>query len=57
MSMKAILESRQFCQRGSNFDNVFLVDEGISRAIIGPPWTFRWRADGSLTLNAGLVSL
>ena len=33
--------SRQFCQRGSNFENVFLVDEGskyhFKRAIIGPP--------------------
>ena len=28
--------SRTFSQRGSNFDNIFLVDEG-SRAIIGLP--------------------
>ena len=36
--------SRKFCQRGSNFDNVFIVDEGrdnpkyhYKRAIIDPP--------------------
>ena len=37
-------ESRKFCQRGSNIDNFFLVDEekggskyNYKRAIIGPP--------------------
>ena len=55
-------ESRKFCQRGSNFDNIFfLVNEGrgskyhYKRAIIGPP-AFRWRADDGPTLNAGFVA-
>ena len=54
---------RKFCQRDSNFDNVFL-DERISGAIIGPPAkrhltddglqiACRWRTDDSPTLNAG----
>ena len=42
--------SRKFCQRGSNFDIFFLVDEG-SRA-------FCWRrANDGPTMNAGLVVL
>ena len=42
--------SRKFCQRGSNFDNVFfsIVDEGRE--------AFRWRADNGPKLNAGLVA-
>ena len=52
--------SRKFCQRGSNFDNVFLVDEGRedpSNTISGPSSAFRWRADDGPTMNAGLVAL
>ena len=62
--------SRKFCQRGSNFDNVFfLIYEGkddlnttISRASSARQrnvilMAFRWRADGGPTLNAGLVAL
>ena len=60
--------SRKFCQRGSKFDNIFLVDEGkedpntaINRhhrpASETPLLAFRWRADDGQTLNAGLVAL
>ena len=60
--------SRKLCQRGSKFDNVFLVDAGIedpNTAINGPSSArkrnaikaFRWRSDDGLTLNAGLVAL
>ena len=66
--------SRKFCQRGSKFDyvefdNVFLVDEGIEDpniTINGPSSArqrnankmgFYWRADNGPTLNAGLVAL
>ena len=61
--------SRKFCQRGSKFDNFFLVDEMIedpNMTINGPSSTrqrnaiemaFRWRADAGPTLNAGLVAL
>ena len=60
--------SRKFCQRGSNYDNVFfvvfLVYEGRAdhkNTNSGPPSTrqrnaismaFRWRVDGGPTLNA-----
>ena len=61
--------SRKFCQRGSKFDNLFLVDEGIEdphTAINGSSlasqgnaieMAFCWRADYGPTLNAGLVAL
>ena len=55
--------SRKFCQRGSNFGQVFLVDEGISGAIISRPakhHSFKWRFTGvndDPTLNARLVAL
>ena len=51
---------------GSNFDNVFLFlfflkfDEGRkdpNTTVSGPSTAFRWRADDSPTLNAGLVAL
>ena len=63
--------SRKFCQRGgggSNFDNVFLVDEGRedpNTTISGPSsarqqnaikMVFRWCANDGPTLNAGLVA-
>ena len=55
--------SRKFYQRGSNFDNIFLVDEGRedpNRLISGPSsarrrnavlMAFRRRADDGPTLN------
>ena len=65
--------SRELCQRGSNFDNVFclfvLVDEGRedqNTTLSGPSsarqrnaiiMVFRWRADNGPTLTAGLVAL
>ena len=61
--------SRKFYQRGSSFDNAFLVDEGRedpNTAISGPSlarqrnateMAFRWRAYDGPTLNAGLVAL
>ena len=61
--------SREFCQRGSKFDIVFLVNKGIENpniTINGPSsarqrnaikMAFRWRADDGTTLNAGLVAL
>ena len=56
-------ESSKFCQRGSNFDNVFFSwwEEGgpkyhYKRTILGPP-AKRLRADDGPTLNAGLVAL
>ena len=63
--------SRKFCQRGSNFYNVFLflVYEGMEDqniTISGPllarqrnaiEMAFRWRAVDGPTLNAGLVAL
>ena len=48
--------SGKFCPRGSNFDNIFLVNEGISWAIISLQGN-RWCADVDLILNAGLVAL
>ena len=39
--MRSMLRSRKFCQRGSNFDNVFLVDEG---------------REGQITTISGLLS-
>ena len=60
--MSSMRGSRKFNQRGSNSDNVFLVDERRgdpnttkSGAIIGPP-AKRRRNEGP-TLNAGLVAL
>ena len=47
------------CQRGSNFDNVFLVDErrkDKNTTISEPSWAPR-RADDDPTLNAGLEAL
>ena len=61
--------SRQFCQRESNFDTFFLVDDGRkdpNTTISGPSsarqlnaiyMAFHWRADVGPTLNAGLVAL
>ena len=61
--------SIKFCQRGSNFDNVFLVDgesEDPGTTINRPSSArqrnaieiaFRWRVDDSPVLNAGLVAL
>ena len=60
--MASMRGSRKFCQRGSKFDNVLLVDGGIE----GPSsahqrnaikMAFRWWAGGGQTLNAGLVAL
>ena len=55
--------SRKFCQRGSNFDNIFFPvgredpnKYHYKRAIIGLPAAFRWCADAGPTLNAGLVA-
>ena len=52
--------SRTFCQRGSNFDNVFvLVDEergDPSTTISGPLTACQRNADDGPTLNAGLVA-
>ena len=48
--------SRHFCQRESNFDIAFLVDEGWE----DPNTTIMavcWRADDGPTLNAGSVAL
>ena len=51
--------SRKFCQRVSNFDNVFSPFfwwwEILLKA--GHLLAFRWRADGGPPLNAGLVAL
>ena len=59
----------EFCQRASNFDYFFLVDEGRedpNTTISGPSlarqrnailMAFRWRADDGPTLNAGFVAL
>ena len=64
--------SRKFCQRGSNFDTFFLVDEGRedpSTTVSGPSSAhqknaIKWRfagvpmmADDGPTLNAGLVAV
>ena len=61
--------SRKFCQRGSKFDIVFLIDWGIedpNTALIMPSsarqgnaieMVFRWLADDGQTLNAGLLAL
>ena len=65
--------SRQFCQRGSNYDNVVFSFVHERRrgeriqfhnmpAIIDPPakrhkMAFRWRADNDPTLNAGYAAL
>ena len=61
--------SRKFCQRVSNFDNLLLVVAGRedpNTTISGQSsalqrnaiqMAFRWRADDSTTLNAGLVAL
>ena len=59
--------SWKFCQRGSNFVNVFVVFlEGRGSKLI-PLWAshhqpasetpFRWRANDGPTINAGLVAL
>ena len=79
MTVNKILEAsrclrgfRKFYQRGSNFDNFLLVDEGGGKdpntctKISGPSlarqrnaikMAFRWLADGGPTLNAVLVAL
>ena len=56
--------SRKFSQRGFNSDKdfflCFLVDEGKedpNSTKAGHHMAFRWRADNSPTLNAGLVAL
>ena len=63
--------SRKFCQRGSDIDFLFLVDdegrEDPNTTIISGPslarqrnaiyMAFRWCADDGATLNAGLVAL
>ena len=56
--------SRKLCQRGSNFDNVFvfvLVSKGRedqNANISGPSWTAsETRADYGTTLNSGSVAL
>ena len=57
--------SRKFCQRGSNYDNVFLLlfltDEGREEdpnaTISGPLSASQLNADGGPRLNAGLVTL
>ena len=67
-----IRRSRKICQRGYNFDDVFILVDGgrkdpnatISRPDNHQPATqtpfkrqFRWHADVGPTLNAGLVAL
>ena len=59
--------SIKYCQRGSNFDNVFLPDEGwedpdatisgssSARQLNAISMAFRWRANDGPTLNAGSV--
>ena len=42
-----------FFQRGSTFDNFFLVGEGIQI----PLMAFRWRDNDGPRLNAGFVAL
>ena len=64
---KDIRGSKKFCQRGSNFDKVLLVEEGRedpNTTISGPPakrylngMAFRWRVIDDPTLNADLVVL
>ena len=52
--------SRNFCPRGANFDNVFLVDEwweDPNTTIIIIKMAFRWRADDDPTLNAGSIAM
>ena len=61
--------SRKFCQRGSNFEAFFLVDEGRedpNTTKSGPPLArqrnaieiaFHWRVDDGPTLNASLIAL
>ena len=61
--------SRNFCQRGSNFDKVFLVDERrddqyttksgplLVRQRSAILMVFRWRPNDGLALNSGLVAL
>ena len=65
-SSRILHESRKFCQRGSDFDNVFfLVDGGERRSKyhhkrtnIGPPAKeFHCRTVDGPTLNAGFVTL
>ena len=50
----------KFCQRGSNSDNLFLVDEGRedpNTTKTGPSSARQRNADNGTTLNAGLVAL
>ena len=60
-------DPESFCQRESNFDNVFFL---VDKRRDGPNTTksgsssahqrnaiFRWRADDGPTLNSGLVAL
>ena len=63
--MEIMRRSTKFCQRGSNFDRVFLLMRGERtqiRQYAGQHWLakemqLRWRADDGPTLNAGLVVL
>ena len=51
-------ESRKFYQRGSNSDNLFLVDRAIMGLTVKRySMLFHWRADDGPTLNAGLVAM
>ena len=46
--------SRKFCQRGSNFDNVFRGGGGRGKdpnATLGGPASFKWRFAGVLMLG------
>ena len=64
-SLRILHGSREFCQRGSDFDNVFfLVDEerdDSNTTISGPTnaikMAFHCRTVDGPTLNAGLVTL
>ena len=55
--------SRKFCQRGSNFDKLFLflffylVEPSSVRQRKAIEMAFHWRADDGSTLNAGYVAL
>ena len=58
LSLHFMHGSRKFCQRGSNFDifGVFLADDGREDPNTTISLAFRWLADDSPTVNAGLVA-